>query len=91
VKAIREKLSSLSEVQLARVYQNVFNTDEGQLVLEHLRQTCFKYVPLPFGEEGQRAEGRRQIILQIEASLIVEEKKGVPRDEFQETDQGEEA
>ena len=73
MKAIRDKLRNLNNEKLARVYQNLFNTEEGQLVLEDLKKQSHWDLPQPEGEPGQRMEGRRQLIIYIKTMLNFEE------------------
>lgn len=76
IQAIRKRLEEMSSEELSRVYMNLFNTDEGQLVLEDLRNRAFvKVSTLP--EHGPmcamtaaRNEGRRSMILHIETQLL---------------------
>ena len=41
-----ERLRGMDQKRLETIYQNVFNTDEGQLVLEDLKGRFFEYAPV---------------------------------------------
>ena len=62
-------LSTLADGELAQLYKNVFDSVDGQLVLEDLRHRCYIYTDLPLGEPGQRGEGRRNVVTHIETQL----------------------
>ena len=51
---------------LKKKYQNIFNSPDGQLVLEDLRHRFFIYAPAP----GQIEEGERRTVLHIESCLM---------------------
>lgn len=87
----REKLLTLNEAQKSVVYKNLFCTDEGQLVLEDMKQRFFYYSSLPSGEEGQRGEGSRRVLLHIESfmSLIEKEMANVNLQETTQTEEDE--
>ena len=63
--------------QLRKDYQSVFNSEEGQRVLEDLKKTCFYYSPtlheMPHFMAAQ--EGQRLVILHIETKLKLDLKK----------------
>lgn len=82
---ILKKLFELPAEEKAQLYKDIFSTTAGKLVLEDLRCRCFVYEPLPFGQEADRAEGRRQVVLHIETQLNYEpeEKK---EDDFSQDD-----
>ena len=44
-KELIRRLREFDQPRLEKVYQNVFNTDEGQLVLEDLKGRFHEYVP----------------------------------------------
>lgn len=83
--ALRRKLASLSEVEIVRLYKTVFDSPEGRLVLEDLRQRGFydapTYDPVPHGMGVN--EGMRDIILHIQnqvyRDLSTEEPKETTR------------
>ncbi len=50
--------------ELARRYQSLFATPEGQLILEDLKQRCFFYDTTE-GENIKENEGNRQAVLYI--------------------------
>ncbi len=57
--------------QIRKDYQSVFNSEEGQRVLEDLKQTCFYYAPtiheIPHIMSAN--EGQRLVMLHIETKL----------------------
>ncbi len=69
---LQDKLDTLDEERVAKLYKTVFESEEGQLVLEDLKNRCWTKAPLPYGEEGQRAEGRRSVVLHIQTQLDYE-------------------
>jgi len=65
------ELQKLDEDGIARLYMRVFNTDDGRLVLEDLRQRCFMYIPT-FSDNAilmAQKEGMRSVVLSIETRL----------------------
>ena len=66
----REKLKEFEpgSPELARLYQSVFGTPEGQIVFEDLKVQAFAY-DTTAGEFIKENEGRRQIILHIQKAL----------------------
>jgi len=66
-----KKLLTLTDEQLSQVYMRVFNSDDGQLVLEDLRQRCFNYISTiaDTDRETFANEGKRTIVLMIETRL----------------------
>lgn len=70
-----KKLADLTEEELSRLYMSVFNTENGQIVLEDLRNRCFdKHSTViehaavdPF--QVVYKEGRRSVLLMIETQL----------------------
>jgi hypothetical protein len=69
----REKLKDFApgSPELARLYQNVFGTPEGQIVFEDLKIQAFAY-DTTAGEFIRENEGRRQMILHIQKALEVD-------------------
>jgi len=67
------KLLQLSEEELDRVYMNMFNTEEGQLVLEDLRERCYCYNSTIADSLAQMAfnEGLRAVVINIETRLKI--------------------
>lgn len=63
--ALLTKLQSLSEEQISSLYQQVFNSDAGKLVLEDLRHRGYCFVPTT----SDRDEGKREMILHIETMI----------------------
>ncbi len=57
--------------QLRKDYQSVFNSEEGQRVLEDLKQTCFYYSPTIDAMPHVMAynEGQRNVMMHIETKL----------------------
>jgi hypothetical protein len=53
----------------------VFNTDDGKLVLQDLRQRCFSYLPSfnPNAHIMAFNEGMRAVVLNIESRLLPRE------------------
>ena len=68
----QEKLTRISEEQLAELYKQVFTTDAAQVVLEDLRNRCFFFEPSYSGnkEFTDFNEGKRSVILHIETQLL---------------------
>ena len=72
---IQNKLATLTSVELSKIYQNLFNTEEGKLVLEDLRFRANPSVP-SVPEDGivdpNRVvynEGKRSVFFHIETQL----------------------
>lgn len=72
--ALQKTLRRLNEHELSKVYQQVFNTDPGRLVLEDLRNRGFIFVPT----ETDRDEGKRSLILHIETMTNPEPPEEIP-------------
>ena len=72
-------MAELQEVaeQLRKDYQSVFNSEEGQRVLEDLKKTCFYYSPTidQFPHIMAANEGQRLVMLHIETKLKLDLKK----------------
>ncbi len=63
--------------KLASMYQSVFSTTEGQLVLEDLKQ-CFFYYDTTLDERFSEAnEGNRQVLLYILKALEIDVSKPI--------------
>ncbi len=79
---LTEKLQTMTDEQIIQLYKNAFNTPGAKLVLEDLRNRCFIKTSLPLGQEGDRAEGMRQVVLHIQTQLDYkpEEKKEIKDD-----------
>ena len=58
--------------ELAKFYQSVFSSADGQLVLEHLKVENFFYDTTVQEAFTEINEGRRQVILQIMKALSVD-------------------
>lgn len=76
--AIRKRLNEMTSQELSRVYMNVFNTDEGQMVLEDLRNRCYAKAST-VEHQGNidpftvlRNEGMRSVLLHLETQLLPE-------------------
>jgi len=80
---LHEKLLTLDEERVAKLYQNVFGDDEGQLVLQDLKNRCFVNFSTAFGtvadgkvfysaEEQQNNEGMRTVFLHIQTQIDYE-------------------
>ena len=56
-----QRLKELDQKRLEQVYQNVFDTDEGQLVLEDLKARFWFYVPV----QDMRQAGEQAVLIHI--------------------------
>ena len=65
---LREKLSRYSAEELDRLYHRVFDSDDGQIVLEDLRERGFAY-GTTYGPDTLFNEGQRAVSLYIESRL----------------------
>ena len=73
--ALQSKLSELNEEQKIRLYNNVFGSLEGQLILEDLKMRAFWYISTAdksattptaaFASEVILNEGARRLLLEI--------------------------
>ncbi len=83
---LNDKLLTLDEQQVAKLYQNLFDSEEGQLVLEDLRNRCYVNCSTAFqlvsdgklfysSEEQQNNEGMRAAFLHIEGQINYEKPK----------------
>ncbi len=66
---LTDKLMELDEETVANLYKQTFSSVEAQLVLEDLKNRSFVKTALPYGQEGDRAEGMRQVVLHVESQL----------------------
>lgn len=66
-----EKLEELNEEELAKLYDGVFGSPEGQLVFEDLRGRCFSYLSTVHEKSHMTHvnEGMRLVILHIENQI----------------------
>ena len=68
---LTEILESLNEYELANMYKSVFGTQEGELVLEDLKNRCF--VKTSTAHElphvTYQNEGMRIVVLHIETQI----------------------
>ena len=64
---IANKWFNMSDIERHACYSRVFETTEGQLVLEDLKQRCFHYFPCFGGDVYQTYgnEGMRAVLLHI--------------------------
>lgn len=69
---VRKKLAELSQEERVRLYQEVFGTIHGKLVLEDLKERGFFYVTTFFPEETLLREGMRTLLLHIDTYLQIE-------------------
>ena len=73
---LNKKLMELDEEQVAQLYKNVFNTPEGQLVLEDLKNRCFiktsTYHHSMNPQEIAWNEGMRNVVLHISSQINYE-------------------
>jgi hypothetical protein len=75
--SLNKILAKMDGDELSRLYMRVFNTPDGQLVLQDLKNRCYCAVPyIPDDVEitdqgilGMR-DGMRKVILTIEARLL---------------------
>ncbi len=73
-KKLQEMTTADSEA-LIKLYGRVFNCDDGQLVLQDLKNRCFYNAPA----NDQIEEGMRRVVLHINTMLIpIERVKGEP-------------
>lgn len=79
LETIQRRLGNMTAEELSRVYMNLFLTDEGQLVLEDLRNRAYSKVstvqnvfgPVDLGRTAFN-EGQRALLLHIETQLTPE-------------------
>ena len=71
---LQDKLDTLDEEQVAKLYQTVFQSGEGQLVLEDLRNRCYIYTTTSIGmtDYDRLYEGMRTVVLHIQTQLNYE-------------------
>jgi hypothetical protein len=74
MKTLEQVVEDLTPEQLSRIYMEVFNTDNGQLVLEDLKNRCHAEISTvseggidPF--QVVYKEGRRSVLLHIQTQL----------------------
>ena len=73
---LNDKLKTLDESQVAKLYKNVFDSEEGQLVLEDLRNRCYCKVSTKSHPDGiDLGEGMRTVVLHIENQINYEVKE----------------
>jgi hypothetical protein len=65
---LQDKLAKMDADALDRAYMETFNTDNGQLVLEDLRNRCF-FFTTTLGPDMQFNEGQRAVVMNIETRL----------------------
>lgn len=70
--SVRAKLAELDKEQRIGLYQRVFSSIEGQLVLEDLRERGFYYVTTFMPGETELREGMRAFLLHIDTYLNTE-------------------
>ncbi len=81
---LHDKLLTLDEERVARLYQNTFNTDEGQLILEDLRNRCFcKTTPFT----GKDSETNFNTGMQAVYLHIINQVKYEPKDKEKESEE----
>lgn len=71
---LRRKLASMTEPEKVRMYKTVFESPEGQLVLEDLRLRGFYYTPTynDIAHGMGVNEGMRALILHIENQVYMD-------------------
>ncbi len=60
--------------ETARAYRDLFDSENGKLVLAHLAHTCHATRTTMIEEEPLVAEGRRQVFLMIQDCLALDER-----------------
>ncbi len=68
---LTEKLETLNQHEVATLYKTVFNSMDGQLVFEDLKNRCYAKTST-FGKDNDmtnRNEGMRSVILHIDTQL----------------------
>lgn len=72
-----DKLEELDEESVAKLYQNVFGSPEGQLVLEDLKGRCFIYQTTANADSHKTfwQEGMRSIMLHIQGQIDLDPMK----------------
>ena len=76
--ALQKKLIEIGDGDnLSRLYMRVFNTDDGRLVLQDLKNRCYFYAQAYEGDEikGHENEGKRLAVVSIESRLLPLEPK----------------
>lgn len=66
---LQEKLGEMSDDELSRIYRNLFESPEGRLVLEDLRNRCYCYSTTALGDNIELNEGMRSVVLHIETQI----------------------
>ena len=72
---LNDKLSTLDEEQVAKLYQNLFDSEEGKLVLQDLKNRCFIDISTYDGGNMEIHEGMRCVVLHIQTQLNYEVKE----------------
>ena len=69
----QKRLATLNQKQIKTLYRDLFTSETGKLVLEHLRLGSYSYIPTwQTSEEGANKdhnEGKRSVILSIEMMM----------------------
>ena len=75
---LTDKLKELQPNELANIYRRVFQSPEGQLVLEDLKNRCFmKTTPFTaYNTETNYNCGKQAVVLHIESLINNEPEKG---------------
>ena len=70
-----EKLQTMLPVEVAKLYQKLFCTVEGKLVLQDLKNRCFFDVSTYNGDPNDtiKNEGMRSVVLHINNQIIYKE------------------
>ena len=68
---LQDKLNTLDMEAVANLYKRLFNSEEGQLVLEDLKNCCFcKITSFTWHDsEINFNEGKRAVVLHIESMI----------------------
>ena len=68
---LNEKLQTFSPDEVARLYKNAFDSEEGRLMLEDLKNRCYIYTT-PFAVDNPVSNfnmGMQAVVLHIQAQL----------------------
>jgi len=59
--------------ELSQAYKSVFNTPEGKLVLQDLKNRCYFYIPTyEHPKNSDVGEGQRNVVMNIESQINYE-------------------
>jgi hypothetical protein len=65
-------LKTLTAEKLSELYMRIFNTDDGELLLQDLKNRCFAFIPSVSIDSHQTYfnEGMRSVVLHIDSQLL---------------------